>query len=155
MSDSSRNGSHFDPRFDPAFQPGYDPSVDARTDSHEQVRMHSSGNPDAPAIVPQPEPPQESRDTDERWPAALRHLNPFLVAIWALSALFIAAGLYLLRYMGERLESLNAAGGGSSADYFVLNSYATGAPMLVVLGLASATGSLFLLAQRRGWRSAD
>ena len=155
MSDSSRNGSHFDPRFDPAFQPGYDPKADARADHHEQVRVHGSDDADTSGIVPHTEAPQESRDSDERWPAALRRLNPFLIAIWALSVLFIAAGLYLLRYMGDRLESLNAAGGGSSADYFVLNSYATGAPMLVVLGLASATGSLFLLAQRRGWRPAE
>ncbi len=159
MTESSGGGPRFDPRFNPAFQPGYDPNVDGHPDSREQLRAPEprSHEPEAPhvGVFPPPKASPEIRDVELTESGASRRINPFLVAIWALSALFVAAGLYLLRYMGERLDTLNATGGGGSADYYVLNSYATGAPLLVVLGLATATGSLFLLAPRYRRRSPE
>ena len=74
--------------------------------------------------------------------------NPFLLALWVLSAAFIGGGLYLLRYIGDRLDSLNTAGGGNSSDYYLLQAYTVGAPALIVLGLATATGTIFLFAVR-------
>ncbi|MET4780398.1 hypothetical protein [Glaciihabitans sp. UYNi722] len=183
MTNTSGGGSRFDPRFDPAFQPGYDPTSDPRPDTRPDggspqlrngnVVMPMPGSPagrttgtgatgtgrtGTGATGTEVTGSSEIHDVEIVEPAnetvvETRRVNPFLIAIWVLSALFIVAGLSLLRYMGERLDALNSTGGGSSADYYVLNSYATGAPLLVVLGLATATGSLFLLARRRPRRN--
>jgi hypothetical protein len=53
-----------------------------------------------------------------------------------------------LRFISDRLDTLNTSGGGGSSDYYLLQAYTTGAPMLIVLGLATATGTLFLFAAR-------
>lgn len=76
-----------------------------------------------------------------------RRFDPYLVALWALSLAFIAAGLLVLRYIADRMERLSATG--SAFDYNLVLVYTIAAPLLVVLGLATATATLFLLAARR------
>ncbi|HAM25947.1 MAG TPA: hypothetical protein DCP11_04375 [Microbacteriaceae bacterium] len=155
MSQTPSDGPGFDPRFDPAFQPGYDPSVHG----HAAPKPEATGAPTdrveraQPRVVPENRParaesdPSTGSDADAFEPPP-RRLNPFLLALWALSAAFIGLGLYLLRFIGDRLDSLNTVGGGNSSDYYLLQAYTVGAPLLIVLGLATATGTLFLYAAR-------
>ena len=168
MSDTG--GSDFDPRFDPAFQPGFDPG---RHPAERRVRSGSasasgstsaSGSaPDersasaAQRIVPPPsELPEPISVPDHADQAvvddddvASSRPEPMLVALWIVSAVFVAAGIYGLRLIGDRVSSLTSSGGFGGADYYLLQAYTFGAPMLIVLGLATATGTLFLLAARR------
>ncbi len=158
MTESAGGSPRFDPRFDPAYQPGYDPKTDGRPDQREQPRtseprIHETETPQIGGFAPSAASP-EIRDVALET-AASRRINPFLIAIWVVSVLFIAAGLALLTYIGDRLNALNTSGGGASTDYYLLNSYSTGAPLLVVLGLATATGSLFLLANRYARRPTE
>lgn len=154
MTGASRDEPGFDPRFDPAFQPGYDPIVHGR----EQRPAAPNVEPGArtpPTVAPEPpiavdEEPAVGADAA----TAVRRPNVFLLALWVLSAIFIGAGLYLLHFISDRLDSLNTSGGGGSSDYYLLQAYTMGAPMLITLGLATATGTLFLFAARsqRGGR---
>ena len=147
MSDS--NGNDFDPRFDPAFQPGFDPG------QHPTGRrLPRPSTPDTIAPVSLPEPIavpdlDETSPTLADEPLASGRPEPLLVALWIVSAVFVAAGIYGLRLIGDRVSSLTSSGGFGGADYYLLQAYTFGAPMLIVLGLATATGTLFLLAARR------
>ena len=156
MSDTG--GSDFDPRFDPAFQPGFDP------DRHPTV-ARSRGTAPSPSssaqrfpvgLPPEGELPEPIRVPDVSEGASAQEdaltpsrPEPLLVALWIVSAVFVAAGIYGLRLIGDRVSSLTSSGGFGGADYYLLQAYTFGAPMLIVLGLATATGTLFLLAARR------
>lgn len=153
MTDTS-SGGRFDPRFNPAFQPGYDPSVHARP----PVVPDRAG---APELIEHPLPPVSavpvadgvpsaavSRDPETQAPIA-RRFDPFLAGLWAVSLVFVAAGLLIIRYIADRMDRLNSTGGGSAFDYNLMLVYTIAAPLLVVLGLATATATLFLLASRR------
>ncbi len=138
--------SDFDPRFDPAYQPGFDPSK--RT-------AHTASEP-TPASLPPAEAPSAVEmaapvaTAPALPPAAVigRRRNPLLVALWVLSALFVASGVYGLRLIGDRVAALGNNGGFGGADYYLLQSYTILAPLLIVLGLATAVGTLFVLAVR-------
>jgi hypothetical protein len=136
----------FDPRFDPAYQPGFDPS------KHTPAAMPAPDNADvgvAPAEAPAetitiaPAAPVAPNPA----PGAPRR-NPLLVILWTLSALFVASGFYGFRLIGDRVTALGSTGGFGGADYYLLQSYVILAPLLIVLGLATAVGTLFLLAAR-------
>ncbi len=140
--------SDFDPRFDPAFQPGYDPTKHAaqtrpRVSPEHQTQQQDDYVPAVVDVTPRATPVEEPI-------AVVRTANPLLVALWVLSVLFVAAGVYGLRLIGDRVAALGANGGFGGADYYLLQAYTIGAPLLIVLGLATATGTLFLLAAR--WR---
>jgi hypothetical protein len=144
MSDSD-----FDPRFDPAFQPGYDPSKHAPVaprrpkEPRRQVQQQDEYEPPTPDRTP-PAPIPVADDV----PAVRHAANPLLVVLWVLSAVFFAVGIYGLQLIGDRVTELGSTGGFGTADYYLLQAYITGAPMLIVLGLATATGTVFLLAAR-------
>ena len=148
MTDTS-TGGRFDPRFNPAFQPGYDPGAQAQPPV-------VSGRAPAPKLIEHPlpsvaAPPEEHsavtpRDPRDQLPVT-RRFDPYLAGLWALSLVFVAAGLLILRYIADRMERLSATG--SAFDYNLVLVYTIAAPLLVVLGLATATGALFLLAARR------
>ncbi len=160
MTDTS-TGGRFDPRFNPAFQPGYDPGVHAQpSDAPERsVASVPVENPlpvaqapsrvPAPASVPSPVPSESvpADQTDEQ--AAVRRFDPYLSGLWALSVVFVATGLLTLRYIADRMDRLSAAAGTTAFDYNLVLVYTIAAPLLVTLGLATATGTLFLLASRR------
>lgn len=151
MTDTS-TGGRFDPRFNPAFQPGYDPSVHARPPiapgqplATEVVKNLLS--PASAVAVSDGAPSAEiSRDPEQPIPIA-RRFDPYLAGLWALSIAFVAAGLLILRYIADRMERLSATG--SAFDYNLVLVYTIAAPLLVILGLATATATLFLLASRR------
>lgn len=165
MTEPSAGSTGFDPRFDPAFQPGYDPQLHgaATRDSSgdEPVTGAGTDDPAADAQLNLNAPPAAesnplraplsvpSRPDDEPAPVPIRIREPYLVALWAVSAVFIVAGVSLLRYMTDRLNALTTSGGGNASDYSLLRAFEIGAPLLIVLGLATATGTLFLLAARR------
>ncbi|MCU1420651.1 MAG: hypothetical protein JWN36_302 [Microbacteriaceae bacterium] len=146
---SGSEGNDFDPRFDPAFQPGFDPG---QHPTGRRTPRPAAPEPVAPALLPEP---IAVPDLDETTPApadepvASGRPEPLLVTLWIVSAVFVAAGIYGLRLIGDRVSSLTSSGGFGGADYYLLQAYTFGAPMLIVLGLATATGTLFLLAARR------
>ncbi|MFM9919086.1 hypothetical protein [Lacisediminihabitans sp. H27-G8] len=150
MTDTS-TGGRFDPRFNPAFQPGYDPAV------HESPPVVAERAP-VPELVEHPLPPVAAAPVSGAMPAQLpdeatvplaRRFDPYLAALWALSVAFVAAGLLTVRYIADRMDRLNTTGGGSAFDYNLVLVYTIAAPLLVILGLATATATLFVLASRR------
>jgi hypothetical protein len=151
MTDTS-TGGRFDPRFNPAFQPGFDPSQHTRPPA---VANRAS----APELVEHPLPPDAGGPvSDSESPADVagnlgehlpgaRRFDPYLAGLWALSLVFIAAGLLTIRYIANRMDGLSASG--TAFDYNLVLVYTIAAPLLVILGLATATATLFLLASRR------
>ena len=155
-------GGRFDPRFNPAFQPGYDPSAHA----HAQAQARPSAEPKrtgVPELIENPIPmansipivnsePSPSRtmydDPREDQPVS-RRFDPYLSGLWALSIVFVAAGLLTVRYIADRMERLNTTAGTTAFDYNLVLVYTIAAPLLVILGLATGTATLFLLASRR------
>jgi hypothetical protein len=146
---SDSNGTDFDPRFDPAFQPGFDPG---QHPAGRRTPRPASPETISPALLPEPIAVPDldetsAAPTDEA--IASGRPEPLLVTLWIVSAVFVAAGIYGLRLIGDRVSSLTSSGGFGGADYYLLQAYTFGAPMLIVLGLATATGTLFLIASRR------
>jgi hypothetical protein len=145
----SLSDSDFDPRFDPAFQPGYDPSKHAPAaprrpkEPRRQVQQQDEYIP-----PPTDEPVRPAITSLHDGPPVRRVVNPLVIVLWALSALFVVMGIYGLQLIGERVTALGANGSFGSADYYLLQAYTFGAPLLIVLGLATATGTVFLLAAR-------
>jgi hypothetical protein len=133
--------SDIDPRFNPAYQPGFDPSK----------HVAAPPAPVAPAIVEEPVPVERFETVPEVTPA--RRRNPLLVTLWVLSALLVASGVYGLQLIGDRVAVLGSTGGFGGADYYLLQSYVILAPLLIGLGIATALGTLFVLAVR--WKPKD
>lgn len=148
MTDTS-TGGRFDPRFNPAFQPGYDPSVHARPPvvPDRAPAPELIEHPFPPESTPAVSAPAVAGVTGEPQSPVTRRFDPYLVSLWALSLAFVAAGLLILRYIADRMDRLSATG--SAFDYNLVLVYTIAAPLLVVLGLATATATLFLLAARR------
>ncbi len=159
MTDNSTDLPRFDPRFNPAFQPGFSPEEQGRSLPSPAVTApripdrgasaHIPGSATTPEGVPGQIVLQNVDDESADPQFALRRLNPFLIALWILSLGFIAAGAYLLLIMGQKIDGFRVTGGGNSSDYFIVQAFMVGAPMLIVLGLATGTGTLFLLATLR------
>ncbi len=166
--------SDFDPRFDPAFQPGYDPSKHApETPARAEAPTRQTKKPDHQAQqqdeyappppsgsarhpVSAPGSPSVSQPSRVEQPAPVTtgvtvapRRNPLIITLWILSALLVASGVYGLRLISDRVTSLGDSGGFGGADYYLLQSYTVLAPLLIVLGLATAVGTIFVLAVRR------
>ena len=149
MTDISSSG-RFDPRFNPAFQPGYDPTVHAGP----SVEPERSAVPELvehpmPVRDAEPSPFRTVHPDQEGEQPAPRRFDPYLVGLWALSLAFVAAGLLTVRYIADRMDRLNTTAGTTAFDYNLVLVYTIAAPLLVILGLATATATLFLLASRR------
>ena len=144
------SGGRFDPRFNPAFQPGYDPSVHARP-SAEPERTGVPELVEHPIAVVEFEPaPSRAVHNDPREDQPVsRRFDPYLVGLWALSLVFVGVGLLTVRYIADRMDRLNTTAGTTAFDYNLVLVYTIAAPLLVILGLATATATLFLLASRR------
>lgn len=78
----------------------------------------------------------------------LHRTNRFVLALWAASILFVVGGFGVLRLLGDHLTALANGGVGNSTDFYFLEAYAIGANLLIILGLATATATLFLFAAR-------
>jgi hypothetical protein len=84
-----------------------------------------------------------------------RRFDAYLVCLWVVSVAFVASGLAVVTYISQRLDKLSLTDGGNGFDYYLLQVYTIAAPLLVLLGLATAVGTLFLLAGRHGRRTID
>jgi len=78
-----------------------------------------------------------------------RGANPFLLALWVASALMLLGGVGLFRWVAQ-LTELAQQTGSAPYDYFLVQSLIFAVPLLMVLGVATATGVLFVHAVR--WR---
>lgn len=179
MTDRGSAASRFDPRFDPAFQPGYDPRNDPGADARAAKSAPRSSYVERTVSQPQPQPqpsvtgltpplpsaeqssaaaeaaapdtsdpPQKSAADDG---SATEGANPFLVMLWIISALFIAAGIGLLQALPGYEQSLRTQS--QSSGYLVIQAMLIASPILVALGLTTATAVLFVHAVR--WRKRD
>lgn len=127
----------FDPRFDPAFQRGYD----------EPVRSVKASRPiESEAVSSVSGPSIEERSDAEPAPEP-RRTNPFLIALAALSAAMIAAGLVVATRLGDIFNSTQF---NSELDYVSLQIVMIGTPILIGLGIATGIGVLFVFAVRWG-----
>ena len=147
MSDNVR----FDPRFDPAFQPGYEGPIAAVTPAARQ-RPPAAAPISLPPVAPvhAPAAPATAAVPEvEEDEAAPRRANPFLIALGAIAAVLVGGGLYII----SRLRDLFADTQSSSTfDYVTLQVLIYAAPLLLVLGLATGVGLLFVLALRSNRR---
>jgi len=78
-----------------------------------------------------------------------RSANPFLLVLWVASALMVFGGVGLFQWVGQLTAEAQRTGS-APYDYFLVQSLIFGAPLLMVLGVATATGILFVHAVR--WR---
>lgn len=141
MSDDAR----FDPRFDPAFQPGYTGPLAASKPAPKIL----VGDPPAPLPVQQPVQPAVVDEADDDDLPLPRRANPFLIVLGVIALLLVGGGLYLV----SRLRDLFAdTQSGSDFDYVTLQVLMYASPLIIVLGLATAIGVLFVIAVRWGRR---
>jgi hypothetical protein len=135
MSDDAR----FDPRFDPAFQPGYEGPL---TPARPARSRPAASVPEALPIVDAPAPVFADEPDDER---PQRRLNPFLLALGAVAVLLLGGGLYLVSRLRDLFADTQST---SDFDYVTLQVLMYAAPLLLVLGLATGIGVLFVFASR-------
>ena len=145
----SDDASQFDPRFDPAFQRGFNgptsavpreklqptaalaaPVVASVVDAPQAPAVTSS----APAVTPQVEAEPEPR-----------RANPFLISLFVVALLLIGGGLYLVSKLGDMFANPSSS---SQYDYITLQALTIGAPLVIVLGIATGIGVLFVYAVR-------
>ena len=144
------SGGRFDPRFNPAFQPGYDPSVHARPSAEpERTGVPELVEHPIPVVDAEPSPSRTVHNDPREDQPVSRRFDPYLVGLWALSLVFVGVGLLTVRYIADRMDRLNTTAGTTAFDYNLVLVYTIAAPLLVILGLATATATLFLLASRR------
>lgn len=172
MSDDAR----FDPRFDPAFQPGYVgptvvPDIPTRapgapgntgapgTTVVSETRVVSgntvmSGGAEPPralepdARVSQSSPPTVDLMADADAPLDEgRRANPFLITLGALSLLMIFGGVYVVSRMRD-LFSISQSS--SDFDFVTQQVLMYAVPLVIVLGIATGIGVLFVFAVRWG-----
>lgn len=162
----------FDPRFDAAFQPGYVVEGTFANQGVSEAARQATGTADDAArrsrtASGQSEPAPldlgipvlvdaagtgtapDDRSGDLRGAASARRRDPVLLALWLISAAFIAGGLVLIGYIRVWLDALNSTGGGTGFDYYLLQVCTIAAPLLILLGLTTTVGTLFVLTARR------
>ncbi|MCS5733886.1 hypothetical protein [Herbiconiux daphne] len=119
----------FDSRFDAAFQPGFEESLQIDLDE-----LASGG--------------LERDVAGDAAPRRPRHLiDRFVVALWAVGAGLIVAGIYSLARTVVVYTTSNGADG-PSPDYVASMVISQFAPWLFFVGVATIVGTLFLLAVR-------
>jgi hypothetical protein len=146
---SDENSATIDPRFDPAFQRGFDGAVTTTR------RRPTIGTPpvlpaQAPAArpvvstsaVPEPTAPEpQSVVEEDEAEEVVRGVNPFIVVLWIVAVLLVISGAYLTMWARTTFltDSLS-----TNIDYVTIQIITYGSPLLVVLGLATAIGLVFL-----------
>ena len=150
----SDDAPKIDPRFDPAFQRGYDGATQAVP--REKLQPTAPVVPTAQPLA-QPEPAREFTPAQSRVvvePTAYaddepepRRLNPFLLGLIGAAILLIGGGLYLTSRLGDLFANPSES---SQYDYITLQVMTIAAPMLIVLGIATGVGVLFIYAVRWG-----
>ena len=170
MTDPDGVSRRFDPRFSPAFQPGYDPRVHREEPPSAPLReeprrdWNDPRSPQRPEQVIRPafdlaefglvEPVEAEAEVDDlasvEPPPWWHRFNPWLVVLWALGIAFMGGGWYLAQLLADgSLVSIDGAQWSQFAS-FVYQTVMLGTPMLVVLGLATLTSTVVILAAR--WR---
>jgi hypothetical protein len=150
MSNDATPG--FDPRFDPAFQRGFDGPT--RTDVPVSAPASPPRSP-APKLEKVEEPREFSdqadalsaAEVDDALEAPTRRPNPFLIALTVVSVILIIGGLWAAQFARESFLTVNLS---TDIDYVTLQMVIFGAPLAIAIGIATALGVLFILAQR--WR---
>jgi hypothetical protein len=163
----------FDPRFDPQFQPGYRPDGGAAAGPPPArpapgVEIRAGQDPRRGPAGPEPVDADPRAHSTGQWGRRAEDLfddgvlddegetaavaswrsNPYVLAVWAVGAGLVVAGLVLLGSARSLNERLMTAGSSDQFDYFVLQSMTSIAPQLIVLGLATAVAQLFFHALR-------
>ncbi|WP_291052644.1 hypothetical protein [Herbiconiux sp.] len=130
----------FDSRFDVAFQPGFDD----RPAASEEFDPFGLSVPDRddPRLF------DGEQNGEEPLQAPVRYIDRFLIAIWVAGAVFVVFGIAGMAY-GAR-SYYGTEGGGP--DYFSIVAMQF-SPWLIVLGLGTLVGSIFLLASRSDRRA--
>ena len=102
-----------------------------------------------PVTTGGPTVPEAEEEADA--PASGKRLarNPFVIALWSISAVFVLTGAGFTRLLTDAGAALNSSST-PAFDFFLVSSLVFAAPLLIVLGLAIATATLFLFAAR--WR---
>lgn len=80
-------------------------------------------------------------------PAEPQHRNPFVLALWAISALFLLVGIGIVRWAFTLLEELQTTQNPDQADWQLSYMLQQSGPQVIMLGLAAATLTVFLHAQ--------
>lgn len=150
----------FDPRFDPAFQPGFDPSrhpsgmkdvttrVPTASPTSPEVEPGAAAFVSAPSVSAPSGAAAEMSAVPADLPARARRRNPLIILLWIMSVVLVASGVYGLRLVADRVKDLGSSGGFGEADYYLMQAYTVLAPLLIALGIATAIGTIFLLATR-------
>lgn len=170
MTESGGVSKQFDPRFSPAFQPGYDPRVHREEPPRGPLRDDpaSSSSGIAPGFpdfaVPEPELDPAANAASLAVPSAAasvsaaegeadvrawwQRINPWIIGLWVLGILFIGAGIGTV--FAAAAWQRGGGFGGEDGYYLsiLLQVVFLGAPMLVVLGLATLTSSVAIFALR-------
>ena len=167
------NEQQFDPRFDPAFQRGFG-GAPGTSGTPGSGTVAESARRGAAPVVQQLAPPTPVRETppppigdvpvSTRGPASAAPpavlddgfvsadaageprrpwTNPFLIALAVLAVVLVAAGLWMFQAAREPFLGTDA---NSQADYATLTMMMDLAPLLLVLGAATAIGIVFALA---------
>jgi hypothetical protein len=168
---SDDTNSEFDPRFDPAFQRGFDsaipieesvPAPAARVLAQPapvELAPAPSAAPSTahPVSVPGGETPQVPEDAapvlvdqalllPDSAPSRSNR-NPFLLVVLVLAIVLIVGGIVMLVQTGDAFNSSQVL---SQGDFNTLASMIDFAPFVSLLGVATAIGLLFVLAN--SWR---
>jgi hypothetical protein len=144
MSNDAQDG--FDPRFDAAFQRGFDGPVTDAPPMSKLTATQSDVERAAPIVAIDGDDPSfvAADDPNQVQP---RKLNPFLVALGVLSVALIVGGIWAAQFARESFLTVNLS---TDIDYVTLQMVIFGAPLAIAIGIATAVGLLFILAQR--WR---
>jgi hypothetical protein len=171
MSESEGVSRRFDPRFSPAVQPGYDPQVHREVPPSAPLREEPSRDwPETRLEAPgtrrdEPDgadefslfalPGDRAVDPDEviveepeptPW---WRRVNPWFIALWAIGLIFLLGGVWLVTVIDE-LNRNPPQGDGGYFPSLIFQMLWIGVPMLMVLGLATLTAPVVIMAAR--WR---
>jgi len=151
----------FDSRFDPAFQRGFDGSVaevrplavppptPAPVDFDRFAATVAAASTTQPAAASETATERasatEADDDAELDDDESRGLNPFVLALAALSVVLIGGGIYAAQSVSASYADDAVM---SSLDYVTFSLIIYSVPLAVALGVATAIGVLFMLAAR-------